>query len=263
MKKLMVYRMPSDWLDVGNAVIVNEASKPETRNIAIVLNKTDAGICYQHLDERFKNQTPRTTKGSVIPVSVFGIELYVTNGFYWTKKVSDSTASYKDGKPRKWQEKYSMPISQPYKLRPDIYGFCKKYGSSAGEVAIAEISADDPLASILTSGVFPPKLIDDELRKLTPRFFSTIITEMQKRNRTIDDLIFVTLSQVMLALLSQYDAGNFDAEEATRTLNYTKAKFVNMMNFIETVIKDRGIKKHIPDSDALNEMLRQAFENKN
>jgi hypothetical protein len=93
----------------GDCVILNDVEQPCARLIGVVVSVDDGYVKTKYLnaDESFSSYNRRgclSRRAVVTHLEDFGVRLRVTGVSYWCEVVGESTATYEDGKPRKWQE---------------------------------------------------------------------------------------------------------------------------------------------------------------
>jgi hypothetical protein len=113
--------------ETGNCVILNDAERPCGEMVVVVVQvnegRSDYLCKYLNADPKFDafNRPPmQTTLSEATKVEDFGVCIRSNGKKYWCEKVGDSTATYRDGRPRYWQEKFVVPSS--YGLRADVAG---------------------------------------------------------------------------------------------------------------------------------------------
>jgi len=109
---------------VGHCVILNDVEKPYGRLIAVIMEiQNDIAFCkYLCSDPQLDIYNKKRgmmigiTGGihSMTPVAKFGVKVCFNKWQYWCEKVGESTATYRDGRPRQWQE--NVAYNYQYRL---------------------------------------------------------------------------------------------------------------------------------------------------
>jgi hypothetical protein len=106
----------SSELSIGHCVILNDVEQPCSRLVAVITNIQGGNAYCKYLCADPKLSSFNKNHGMLIaigggihnltPISKFGVTIiYNTLGkFYFCLKTGESSATYKDGKPRQWQE---------------------------------------------------------------------------------------------------------------------------------------------------------------
>lgn len=103
--------LPASEIAVGHCVIINDVECPEGRMVSVVTNVDGDMVTTKYLNARkefdkYNRFGVGSQKGTVTPVGWFGVGVCVTSdGKYWCEEVGESSAEYRDGKRRYWQEK--------------------------------------------------------------------------------------------------------------------------------------------------------------
>ena len=118
----------SSDIAVGHCVILNDVEQPCGRLVAVIM-AIEGGIAYcNYLNADAQLSSYNKKLGMAIqieggihnmtPVGKFGVEVdyYPQVGTYCCERVGDSVATYRDGKPRKWQE--NVPLQ--YTARREV-----------------------------------------------------------------------------------------------------------------------------------------------
>jgi len=126
-------RLAGESLDVGNAVILNYCDRPCSALVAVIVYRSPAGIRCKYINQDDPNlKFPNFCRGMrisgdaiqhVTPIGFFGCELHYLRSplsgqlFYTVEIVTETRATYADGKPRQWQD---APRSRPLRLWESI-----------------------------------------------------------------------------------------------------------------------------------------------
>lgn len=103
--------LPASKIAVGHCVIINDIECPEGRMVSVVTDVEGDVVTTKYLNSRkefdkYNRFGVGSQKGTVTPVGWFGVAVCVDPaGNYWCENVGESSAKYKDGKRRCWQEK--------------------------------------------------------------------------------------------------------------------------------------------------------------
>lgn len=126
-----VKRLKGSKIAVGHCVILNDAERPCGKHLAVVTSIEGKGInskvfCKYLASGREFNPFNKLNDGKgmrslfneeLTPVGKFGVQVILeANGFYHCQRVSEPKATYRDGKPRSWQEWET----RKYKARRDV-----------------------------------------------------------------------------------------------------------------------------------------------
>jgi len=117
---------------VGNCIILNDAEKPSGHLVAVITEMSGDSFYCKYLNAESQLSSYNKGKGMLIrldgslhrptPVGHFGVRVLYdkTLRLYRCEKIGESTATYKDGKPRSWQE------FQPYTYSPrsEVLEYC-------------------------------------------------------------------------------------------------------------------------------------------
>ena len=116
---------------VGDCIILNDVEQPCGRMVCVVTGSNDNedgfySVQYMNADSVFdcyckppmRNRLNRATK-----LECFGVALRTDGTRYWCEQIGDSSASYPDGQPRKWQE-WHGPIK--YVMRSSVFPYLGK-----------------------------------------------------------------------------------------------------------------------------------------
>ena len=118
----------SSEIAVGHCVILNDVDQPCGRLVAVIVAiEGNTAYCnYLNADPQLSSYNQKLGMAiqidggihNMTPVSRFGVEVnyYPQEGGYCCERVSDSVATYRDGKSRKWQE--NVPLF--YAARRDV-----------------------------------------------------------------------------------------------------------------------------------------------
>lgn len=105
-------------MKIGTPVIINDTDRPCTRLIAIVDEVRANGVIHaRYLTTGTKSHDCYAIADQVTPVSVFGVVLTVDGALAWTHPQEPSRATYRDKKPRLWQEE--LP-ARAIPVRPEV-----------------------------------------------------------------------------------------------------------------------------------------------
>ena len=126
-------RLASESLDVGNAVILNYFDRPCSALVAVIVHRTASAIRCKYINQDDPQLKPfnagrglRISDDSiqhVTPIGFFGCELHYWRSprsgqlFYTVEIVTETRATYADGKPRQWPD---APRSRPRRLWESI-----------------------------------------------------------------------------------------------------------------------------------------------
>ncbi len=109
---------------VGNCIILNDVEMPSGKLVAVITEMNSDSFYCKYLNADSQLSSYNKGKGMLIrldgslhrptPVGRFGVRVLYdkTLRLYQCEKVGESSATYKDGKPRSWQE------FQPYTYSP-------------------------------------------------------------------------------------------------------------------------------------------------
>lgn len=128
---------------VGHCVILNDAERPCGKHLAVVASIEGRGInskvfCKYLASGRELTSFNKLNGGKgmrslfneeLTPVGKFGVQVILEDGFYHCERVSEPKATYRDGKPRSWQEWET----RRYKARPDVLRAAMRTESSEGK----------------------------------------------------------------------------------------------------------------------------------
>jgi hypothetical protein len=118
----------SSDIAVGHCVILNDVEQPCGRLVAVIMSiEGNTAFCnYLCADRDLSSYNKQLgmaiqVEGGIhnmTPVSKFGVEVhyYPQVGTYGCERVGDSVATYRDGKPRRWQE--NVPVQ--YTARREV-----------------------------------------------------------------------------------------------------------------------------------------------
>jgi hypothetical protein len=129
-KEPSVKRLYGSKIAVGHCVILNDAERPCGKHLAVVTSIEGRGIYSKVFCKYLASGRELTSfnklndgkgvrslfKEELTPVGKFGIQVILEKGFYRCERFGASTATYRDGKPRSWQEWET----RKYKARPDV-----------------------------------------------------------------------------------------------------------------------------------------------
>ena len=94
---------------VGDCVNLNQVEQPCAKLIAVVV--ADDGQLYhcQYLNadpmlDSYNNPPMKCSLDDATKIADFGVVIRSEGSEYWCEQRSESKATYKDGKPRKWQD---------------------------------------------------------------------------------------------------------------------------------------------------------------
>lgn len=99
-------------LKVGCCIIMNDVEQPCAKLIAVVTEIDVDSVVAKYLSGAKELKPYR--KGclnqieNVTPVGRFGVSVKYGDGQYWCEVVGESTATYRDGKPRQWQDRQGV-----------------------------------------------------------------------------------------------------------------------------------------------------------
>lgn len=120
--------LPSSRLEIGHCVILNEFEEPSGRMVCVIVDKdddffyvkyinADSSLGIHNWNSGMKAKRDQAGIHRMTPLSVFGVRIIAyhraatipTRGrwYYICEKIGESTATYCDGKPRRWQERHS------------------------------------------------------------------------------------------------------------------------------------------------------------
>ena len=130
----MTKKLQSSQIAVGHCVIVNHIERPSGEMVAVIVGVENDKIKSKYLnaDKKFsyynKHDGMTNLREAVTPISDFGVQIHVDEqNNYWCEQTGESTATYKDGKIRKWQDytsgcypDCSGPASMRYIARKDV-----------------------------------------------------------------------------------------------------------------------------------------------
>jgi hypothetical protein len=107
---------------VGDCINLNLAEQPCGKYVAVVVADDGDHYSCQYLnDDRcldvYNNPAMKTRLEDATNIEDFGVVIRAKAGVYWCEQRSESTATYRDGKPRKWQE-FGGPTE--YRARPEL-----------------------------------------------------------------------------------------------------------------------------------------------
>jgi hypothetical protein len=93
----------------GTPVILNDVDAPEARLVAVLERYDDqSGVWYARYLSTYPNMKTCWTSGSLggpTPLSEFGVRLDVDGDKFRVVQTGSSSATYRDGKPRNWQDR--------------------------------------------------------------------------------------------------------------------------------------------------------------
>lgn len=113
---MKTYRLAASEIAVGHIVIVNEHEAPEGRMLAVITAIEGVNVRCKYLNVE-KEFSPYNRSGMVnqiavtTPADLFGVRVMAEQEcsgaevVYWCELTGESTATYRDGKPRHWQER--------------------------------------------------------------------------------------------------------------------------------------------------------------
>ena len=126
-------RLAGESLDVGNAVILNYCEGPCSALVAVIVHRSASSIGCKYINQDDPSLKPFNVglgmriSGDAIqdvtPIGFFGVELHYWRSprsgqlFYTVEQVTETRATYADGKPRQWQD---APRSRPLRLWESI-----------------------------------------------------------------------------------------------------------------------------------------------
>lgn len=103
-----VVELESSRLVPGCCVVLNDAELPCARLIAVVQSVHGRNIIAKYLNDsgdlRPYRRGCRTTIEAATPVGRFGIKVLMSGDEYCCEVIGESTATYPDGRPRRWQD---------------------------------------------------------------------------------------------------------------------------------------------------------------
>ena len=104
----MKIALNSTELKPGCCVVINDVEQPCAKLIAVVKEIVGSSVTAVYLRDGkelkpYRNGFHGRTE-TVTPISRFGVKVLIDDGLYWCEVVGDSTATYEDGKPRRWQD---------------------------------------------------------------------------------------------------------------------------------------------------------------
>lgn len=115
---------PDLRLRVGELVILNDMEQPCGKLVAVITAASEAGDLHQW---KYINADPQLDSYNEQPGFIdmspatrledFGVVIHAHNTEYWCEQRYESKATYKDGKPRAWQER-GEPTK--YTTRPEL-----------------------------------------------------------------------------------------------------------------------------------------------
>lgn len=101
----MLLELASEKIEIGRCVIIDDIDQPAAGNIAVVKSVTPERVTALYLSTRISMKECYGPPGNVTPVGDFGVRVLMYGSKYWCERtVADSKATYRDGKPRGWQE---------------------------------------------------------------------------------------------------------------------------------------------------------------
>lgn len=118
----------SSDIAVGHCVILNDAEQPCGRLVAVIMAiEGNTAYCnYLNADPQLSSYNKKLGMAvqieggihNMTPVGKFGVEVdyYPQVGTYCCERVGDTVATYRDGRPRKWQE--NVPVQ--YTARREV-----------------------------------------------------------------------------------------------------------------------------------------------
>ena len=116
-------------VSIGHCVIVNEFDRPSGDLLAVIVDmKGDDRFWWKYLNADGRLDDFSKGRGFVCyvneatPVQKFGVYVTTNRHIYLCHKMLKSSATYRDGSARKWQE--TIPIK--YKIRPDVLALAKR-----------------------------------------------------------------------------------------------------------------------------------------
>lgn len=131
--------LPASEIKVGHCVIINDVECPEGRMVSVITgfeHGTNGGtVITQYLSSRkeldgYNRRGVFSPRCTVSPVGWFGVTVFVNSDMqYWCEKTGESRATYRDGKPRQWQE--SCPVKHVGRI--ELLGLSLLQNSEAGE----------------------------------------------------------------------------------------------------------------------------------
>lgn len=116
--------LPASKIDVGHCLILNDFEEPSGRMVCVIADADDKSVWCKYLssdrvfDSHNKRRGMQISRGSalhdVTPLNAFGVRIvarYITGALsndggwvYYCERIGESTATYRDGHPRRWQE---------------------------------------------------------------------------------------------------------------------------------------------------------------
>ena len=108
--------LPSSEIAVGHCVILNDHEQPCGRMVVVIVEIEGDIVYCKYLCNDVDLSTYNRRRGMaasvsgkshrLTPISAFGVNvrLDLQTRNYWCEKVAESSATYRDGRPRRWQE---------------------------------------------------------------------------------------------------------------------------------------------------------------
>lgn len=117
--------LPASKIEVGHCVILNDAEEPSGRMVCVIVDANDESVWCKYLNSDRMFDSFNNRRGMRIlrypglhdmtPLNVFGVRIFacyeagtntVHGGWrYCCERIGESTATYRDGHPRRWQER--------------------------------------------------------------------------------------------------------------------------------------------------------------
>ncbi len=117
-------------LAVGHCINISDIEQPCCRLIAVITKVAGDEILCKYLSDdsqldRFTKRGVWTSRKYATPIGHFGVDVHYEpeRGEFFCDQVRESTVTYPDGKPRRWQD---FTVSCGRKARPKVLKFALK-----------------------------------------------------------------------------------------------------------------------------------------
>lgn len=117
--------LPASKIDVGHCVILNDSESPSGHMVCVIVDSDEEFVWCKYLNSDHTFSTFNHRRGmrisrasalqNMTPLNDFGVRIvarYITGvlsddggWIYHCERIGESTATYRDGHPRRWQER--------------------------------------------------------------------------------------------------------------------------------------------------------------